>query len=102
MPVMVTTEGDPMVFGKVVFDTVDEAALRSALGSHPAGDVLDTGREGSGDVLGAGSDEDAGSAEDPAALSGLGEEGAPVGGDAASGDIRAEREGRYGWTEPAQ
>ena len=36
MPTMATVEGDPMVFGKVLFDILDEAALRSALDRHPA------------------------------------------------------------------
>ncbi len=35
MPVLVTAEGDPMIFGKVVFDVIDEASLRSALDRHP-------------------------------------------------------------------
>ena len=46
MPAMVTAEGDPMLFGKVVFDIVDEPALRSALDSHPAIRAEDEGRWG--------------------------------------------------------
>jgi len=35
MPTIVTAEGDPMVFGKVVFDIADRAALLAALDKHP-------------------------------------------------------------------
>jgi hypothetical protein len=46
MPVMTTAEGDPMVFGKLVFDVVDEAALRSALDRHPDLVAEEEGRYG--------------------------------------------------------
>ena len=35
MPTIVTAEGDPMVFGKVVFDIADRAGLVTALNRHP-------------------------------------------------------------------
>jgi hypothetical protein len=35
MPIMVTAEGDPVIFGKLAFDVIDEAALRAALDRHP-------------------------------------------------------------------
>lgn len=35
MPKMVTAEGDPMAFGKIAFDIVDEPAVLSALARHP-------------------------------------------------------------------
>ena len=35
MPTMLTAEGDAMAFGKVLFDVLDEPAVRSALGRHP-------------------------------------------------------------------
>jgi hypothetical protein len=35
MPKMVTAEGDPMAFGKIAFDVLDEPAVRSALERHP-------------------------------------------------------------------
>ncbi len=34
MPTLVTAEGDPMVFGKVVFDVFDRAAVAAALDGH--------------------------------------------------------------------
>jgi hypothetical protein len=34
-PALVTTEGDPFVFARVVFDLEDRAAALAALGSHP-------------------------------------------------------------------
>lgn len=35
MPTLVTAEHDPMVFGKVVFEVIDRAALHAALDGHP-------------------------------------------------------------------
>lgn len=43
-PKMVTAEGDPMAFGKIAFDVLDEAAVRSALERHPD---LDSDEDGS-------------------------------------------------------
>jgi hypothetical protein len=36
VPQIVTAEGDPLTFAKVVFEVVDGAAMQSALGGHPA------------------------------------------------------------------
>jgi SEC-C motif len=43
VPQIVTAEGDPLTFAKVVFDVVDEAAVQAALRGHPALERQDDG-----------------------------------------------------------